>query len=217
MTKTSLLTYHSMICLWSLMYYALDFFHLVPTVASERDGALDDFTSLYGTIWCQLLDDQITDAEQQLEFLNDVTTERNVKLVFLTALHASKVPGADIETPLTELERLLTSHLAASRSRTFGFDYFVAMDPDLLTQCAELFLSRESGELRGKNAPMSPGVEKALSLLTLGRLYEGNTPSSSIFAFMVWAFIGAPLSACSTRGWWRHCSRSKQRCNSPAA
>ena len=131
----------------------------------ERDGALDDFTSLYGTIWCQLLDDQITDAEQQLEFLNDVTTERNVKLVFLTALHASKVPGADIETPLTELERLLTSHLAASRSRTFGFDYFVAMDPDLLTQCAELFLSRESGEPRGKNAPMSPGVEKALSLL----------------------------------------------------
>src|SRR5690554_65562 len=42
--------------------------------------------------------------------------------------------------------------------------------------------------------------EKALSLLTLGRLYEGITPSSSIFAFMVWAFIGAPLSECSTRG-----------------
>src|SRR5690554_1255295 len=42
--------------------------------------------------------------------------------------------------------------------------------------------------------------ENALSLLTLDQLYEGNTPSSSIFAFMVWAFIGAPLSACSTSG-----------------
>src|SRR5690606_34399826 len=49
---------------------------------------------------------------------------------------------------------------------------------------------------------------KALSLLTRGRLYEGSTPNSSSFAFMVCAFIGAPLSECSTSGLRRHCSRS---------
>ena len=49
--KTSLLMYHSMICLWSLMYYALDFFHLVPTVASERDGALEYSAMRVVAVW----------------------------------------------------------------------------------------------------------------------------------------------------------------------
>ena len=130
----------------------------------ERDGTLDDLTSLYGTIHCQLLDGAISEAAQQLEFLNDVASERSVKLAFLTALHASKVNG-DVATPLGELEGLLTEHVASVQRKPFAYDYFVHMDPDLLLQCAELYLSQESGEPRGKGEPMSPGIERATALM----------------------------------------------------
>ena len=42
--------------------------------------------------------------------------------------------------------------------------------------------------------------EKGLSLLTLGLLYDGVTPNSSILTFIVTALIGAPLSECNTNG-----------------
>jgi tetratricopeptide repeat protein 21B len=132
----------------------------------ERDGTLDDLSSLYGTIHCQLLDHQLDDAYSQLEFLNDIATERNVKLVFLTALHASNIGAhGDVDTPLAELEHMLTAHVAAVQRKPFSYDYFVHMDPDLLLQCAELFLSQESGEPREQGEALSPGVERAMALL----------------------------------------------------
>jgi len=39
--KSSLAFYHILICLWSTLYYALDFVELVPLVRSERDGMLE--------------------------------------------------------------------------------------------------------------------------------------------------------------------------------
>ena len=45
---------------------------------------MHDLSSLYGTIHCQVLDHQLEEAGQQLEFLSDIATDRNVKLVFLT-------------------------------------------------------------------------------------------------------------------------------------
>ena len=39
--KTSLAFYHILICLWSTLYYSLDFFEIVPLVRSERDGMLE--------------------------------------------------------------------------------------------------------------------------------------------------------------------------------
>ena len=39
--KSSLAFYHILICLWSTLYYALDFAELVPLVRSERDGMLE--------------------------------------------------------------------------------------------------------------------------------------------------------------------------------
>src|SRR5690625_5629203 len=49
-----------------------------------------------------------------------------------------------------------------------------------------------------------------LSLLTRGRLYEDCIPSSSSLALNVRAFIGAPLSECSTKGFLKHCSAKTQ-------
>ena len=39
--KTSLAFYHILICLWSTLYYSLDFAETVPLVRSERDGMLE--------------------------------------------------------------------------------------------------------------------------------------------------------------------------------
>ena len=133
----------------------------------ERDGTLDDLSSLYGTIHCQLLDNQLADATQQLEFLEDVAAERTVKLVFLIALRATKTNAAEADGALADLEAILTGHLTATQKRPFTLDYFAHMDPDLLLQCAELFLSRESGELRGANDTMTPGVQRATAILEI--------------------------------------------------
>src|SRR5690606_31240947 len=53
--------------------------------------------------------------------------------------------------------------------------------------------------------------ENGLSLLTRGRLCDGVLPSSSNLALSVLDVIGAPLSACSTSGLCRHCSRKTAR------
>ena len=133
----------------------------------ERDGTLDDLSSLYGTIHCQLLDNQLADATQQLEFLEDVAAERTVKLVFLIALRATKTNAAEADGALADLEAILTGHLTATQKRPFTLEYFAHMDPDLLLQCAELFLSRESGEPRGANDTMTPGVQRATAILEI--------------------------------------------------
>jgi Regulator of RNA terminal phosphate cyclase len=54
-------------------------------------------------------------------------------------------------------------------------------------------------------------------LLTLGRLCDPVILSSSILVFNVTDFIGAPLSACSTSGFLKHCSRITVRWSSWAS
>ena len=44
---------------------------------------------------------------------------------YVTALLASKTPGGDVETPLSELEHMLTQHMAGIQRLPFGYDYFV--------------------------------------------------------------------------------------------
>ena len=106
----------------------------------------------YGTIHCQLLNNQLEEAEQQLEFLNDIATERNVKLCFLSSLHASK-RRFDMSTLLEELDAEVAKLVVDAARRPFGTDFFVHLDPNLVLGCANLFLSQESGEPRSAADP----------------------------------------------------------------
>ena len=49
--KLSLILYHTLICLWSTVYYTLDFFHLIPQVRSERDGMLEYSAMRVIAVW----------------------------------------------------------------------------------------------------------------------------------------------------------------------
>ena len=49
--KLSLILYHTLICVWSTVYYTLDFFHLIPQVRSERDGMLEYSAMRVIAVW----------------------------------------------------------------------------------------------------------------------------------------------------------------------
>ena len=85
--------------------------------------------------------------------------------------------------------------MSAVRDRPFGFDYFVALDPDLMAQCAALFLSRESGEPRSDNEPVSPGVQRATSRLETGGRGAPGGRSAQLLEFRWRFFAGNQDSA----------------------
>jgi len=139
----------------------------------EADGTLDDLSSLYGTIQCQIADGQLKEAEQQLDFLNEIATERSPKLSYLTALLAWRA-RKDGQAASKALDGAVDVHLKAMRGRAFGYDYFVALDPDLLLDCARLYLEMSPGEPRGPAEPLSPQVQRATRVLdTLVRKTPG--------------------------------------------
>ena len=49
--KLSLMVYHTLICLWSTVYYTLDFLDRVPLVRSERDGMIEYSAMRVLAVW----------------------------------------------------------------------------------------------------------------------------------------------------------------------
>lgn len=111
--------------------------------------------------------------------------------------------------------------------RSFGETNFIE-----LWQCSPLYqatkpsthsraVARSANPSTGKSrryfVVRNAASEKALSLLTLGRLNELLSPSASSVERSVLDLCGPPLSACSTTALSRHASASTTRVISSAA
>ena len=53
-------------------------------LAAQLDDA--NTSSMFGTVYCQLMGGELADAAQQVDFLNEVGVDKSAELVFLTAL-----------------------------------------------------------------------------------------------------------------------------------
>jgi len=104
-------------------------------------------TALYGMIKCQILEGALDDAEQQLEFLNEiqVSTGKTVDLAFLTALLAWR-KYKDLDNQARNLDEAVKLHMEALQNMPLLYDYFTQFNPDWMIEIAKEFLVHVGNE-----------------------------------------------------------------------
>ncbi|KAK7092869.1 tetratricopeptide repeat protein 21B-like [Littorina saxatilis] len=97
--------------------------------------------ALTGIIRCQLLEDQVDEAAQQLEFLNEIQQSlgRSAELAYLSGVLAMKKnKGPEKITEL--LNEAIELHFAGLKGLPLGIQYFVLLNPDFLLQVVRSYL-----------------------------------------------------------------------------
>lgn len=97
--------------------------------------------ALTGIIRCQLLEDQVDEAAQQIEFLNEIQQSlgRSAELAYLSgvlAIKKSKGPEKAMEL----LNEAIELHFAGLKGLPLGIQYFMLLNPDFLLQVVRHYL-----------------------------------------------------------------------------
>lgn len=134
-----------------------------------RQAMVLDETSvkaLTGVIWCQLLEDQLDEAAQQLEFLNEIQSSIGVsaEVGYLSALLASK-RQTGVGSVVQQLSGAVSSHHAALEGELMSFGYLERLNPDLMLQIAHLYLDYGPTEAPRSGETVSPVMQKCMDLL----------------------------------------------------
>ncbi|KAM9390536.1 tetratricopeptide repeat protein 21B-like, partial [Salvelinus alpinus] len=98
--------------------------------------------ALAGLIRCQLMDGQLQEAANQLEFLREIhqSIGQSAELVLLQALLLHK-RGAGLAVMSPLLKEATDLHFLELRGRPMGPDYFHRLHPDFIFQVVNLYLS----------------------------------------------------------------------------
>eukprot|EP00730_Choanoeca_flexa_P019334 TRINITY_DN9437_c0_g2_i5.p1 TRINITY_DN9437_c0_g2~~TRINITY_DN9437_c0_g2_i5.p1 ORF type:complete len:1329 (+),score=492.54 TRINITY_DN9437_c0_g2_i5:125-4111(+) len=133
-------------------------------------------TALTGLILCQILVGQLDDAEQQLDFLQEVQTSigKTAELVYLRALMASKrmKPTHAIIELVDEAVQLHQAVMAADPG--VPAEHFRALQPDFVMDLAKLYLQYCPSEPPAEGDTPNPILAKVCALLeTLTKAVPG--------------------------------------------
>eukprot|EP00898_Chlorokybus_atmophyticus_P001805 jgi/Chlat1/2625/Chrsp178S02467 len=135
-----------------LLTGGVDHTHVSAAREAFRTGCrLDEVNvhALHGVIRCQILDGQLEDAAQQVEFLGEVASSvndpgSNAELKFLSAMLAWHQSG-NATTTTRLLDQALEVHIQALRGRPFSYSFYAELDPPFMLQVAQLFLAQCAG------------------------------------------------------------------------
>eukprot|EP01135_Chromosphaera_perkinsii_P008100 Nk52_evm16s1129 gene=Nk52_evmTU16s1129 len=150
--------------------------------AMNLDSAM--VAPVHGVIKCQIFNNDLDDAEQQLEFLNEIQVSIGMspELSYLTSLLAWK-KSKDSARSLSLIQQASELHFSSLKKIPLGYDFYTALNPDFVIECVKhyfLFLPSEKvteGEpipaqlktasaLLEKLIAVCPGSLKALYLLS---------------------------------------------------
>ena len=93
------------------------------------------FQALTGIIHCQIMQEQLDEAQQQLEFLKEIqsTIGKPSQVLYLNALYAMK-KDKPAEEVMTLLQDTVENHFSALSGIPLGSKYFEMLNPDFLLQ-----------------------------------------------------------------------------------
>lgn len=118
---------------------------LKESLQTYRKAFNQDETSvsaLAGIIYCQLVDGQLAEAEQQLEFLNEVQSSigKQAELIFLHALLGQK-EQKPVSEVTAHLDEVVEVHLSTTKGVPLSEKYYQLINPYFLHEIATLFMT----------------------------------------------------------------------------
>ncbi|KAM4687801.1 tetratricopeptide repeat protein 21A [Discoglossus pictus] len=135
------------------------------SAAMKLDGSCIE--ALTGTIWCQILQDHLEEAEQQLDFLREVqqSVGRSKELCYIEAiLAAKKEKGQQIVTDL--LKEAVDLHFSAIHGLPLGVEYFEKLNPCFLVNIVKEYLAFCPKQPKSPGQPVPPLLKQAVTVLS---------------------------------------------------
>eukprot|EP00794_Sanderia_malayensis_P003381 gene3381-3871_t len=122
--------------------------------------------ALTGIIHCQILEGAFEEAEQQLEFLNEIQQSigKSSDILYLSGLLALKThkPAEDV---IQLLEESIESHFQGLGGLPLGSLYFEKLNADFLMEVAKVFLQFAPAEPAGMGQPVALILKKCVTIL----------------------------------------------------
>ncbi|EGR31890.1 tetratricopeptide repeat protein [Ichthyophthirius multifiliis] len=136
----------------------------------QEAAALDEtkIDCLIGMIQCRLYQGVIEDAEQQIEFLNQINSqeERTPEIAYLEYLLASKKTQNDPKGTIRFVDEALKLHIQSTKLLSPNFEYYIQLNPNFLLQLSQAYLSQIGmKEMLSGNQPSNGSVAKGTKLL----------------------------------------------------
>uniref|UniRef100_A0A7S2HRG3 Tetratricopeptide repeat protein 21B n=1 Tax=Zooxanthella nutricula TaxID=1333877 RepID=A0A7S2HRG3_9DINO len=149
--------------------------------AVSRDET--DVRALYGIIHCRVQEGNLDDAEEQLEFLNEiqVSVGKSPDLAFLQSLLAWR-KRRDVDAALGLLNETLTLHITAFKAAV-GYDFFIKLNADFMLDIAREYLQHTIGSTVAEGTKPGGYLQRGIQVLeTLTRFVPGLVPAQVLLA-----------------------------------
>uniref|UniRef100_A0A674KDV8 Tetratricopeptide repeat protein 21B n=1 Tax=Terrapene triunguis TaxID=2587831 RepID=A0A674KDV8_9SAUR len=123
-------------------------------------------SALTGIIRCQIIEGQLEDADQQLEFLNEIQQSigKSGELSFLRAVLAMKKHQRQEEV-IHLLNDVLDTHFSSLHGLPLGIQYFEKLNPDFLLEIVREYLNFCPTQPANPGQPPSPLLKHCASVL----------------------------------------------------
>uniref|UniRef100_A0A8C0RPI5 Tetratricopeptide repeat protein 21B n=1 Tax=Canis lupus familiaris TaxID=9615 RepID=A0A8C0RPI5_CANLF len=131
--------------------------------------------ALAGFIRCQLIEGQLQDADQQLEFLSEIQQSigKSPELTYLRAILAMK-KNKPREEVINLLNDVLDTHFSQLEDLPLGIQYFESLNPDFLLEIITEYLNFCPMQPASPGQPLSPLLRRCTSVLeTIVRTVPG--------------------------------------------
>ncbi|XP_047401598.1 tetratricopeptide repeat protein 21B isoform X1 [Sciurus carolinensis] len=125
-------------------------------------------SALIGFIRCQLIEGQLQDADQQLEFFSEIQQSigKSAELTYLHAILAMK-KNRQQEEVINLLNEVLDAHFSNLEDLPLGIQYFEKLNPDFLLEIITEFLNFCPMQPASPGQPLSPLLRRCTSVLEI--------------------------------------------------
>lgn len=125
-----------------------------------------NITALIGCIRCQLIEGQLEEADQQLEFLSEIQQSfgKYAELTYLHAILAMKKNKRQEEI-INLLNDALDTHFSQLQDLPLGIQYFEKLNPDFLLEIITKYLNFCPMQPASPGQPLSPHLRRCTSVL----------------------------------------------------
>jgi len=122
--------------------------------------------ALTGIIKCQLIEGHVEDAEQQLEFLNEIQQSigKSSELSYLSSVLCRK-KNKPSEEVINLLNEAVDSHFASLKGLALGVKYFYKLNPDFLLEVINDYLVYAPTEAQNPGQPPPPLLKRCAAVL----------------------------------------------------